>query len=229
MAPSPVNAALSKICDDPLDYLPCSKSLEYKKGDVIYGPDHACDTLYLVLAGVIKLTRFGTPGKEFLVDLYTTDDIFGGSGMLNVPDSAEEAVSFQKSRVMAWPVAEVEELIMRRPRLGIALLQVFGRRLTGLMQRAESLSFEPIDARLARSLVHFSERLGTAQPDGSVIMEPLTHELLAQYVGTSRESISVEMARLRKQGYVQYSRKAIVLYRDALKSWLKDRTPAQYL
>src|SRR5438445_5667878 len=159
MAPSPVNVPQEKICEDPLDYLPCSKTLEYRKGEIIYGPAHACDTLYLVLAGVIKLTRFGSPGKEFLVDLYTTDDIFGGSGILNVPDTAEEAVSFQKSRLMAWPIADVEELILRRPRLGVALLQVFGRRLTGLMQRAESLSFEPIDARLARSLIHFSQRL----------------------------------------------------------------------
>jgi CRP/FNR family transcriptional regulator len=185
--------------------------------------------LYLVLAGIIKLTRFGTPGKEFLVDLYTTDDIFGGSGILNIPDTAEEAVCFQRSRVMAWPIADVQDLILRRPRLGVALLQVFGRRLTGLMQRAESLSFESIDTRLARSLIHFSERLGAAQPDGSVIMEPLTHDLLAQYVGTSRELISVEMARLRRQGYVNYSRKAIILYRDALKAALNDKTSTQYL
>jgi CRP/FNR family transcriptional regulator len=227
MAPSPAYAAISKVSEDPLDYLPCSKTLEYKKGEAIYGPAHPCDTLYLVLAGIVKLTRFGNPEKEFLVDLYTTDDIFGGAGILNVPDTAEEVVCFQRCRLMAWPVADVEDLILRRPRLGVALLQVFGRRMTALMQRAESLSFEPIDIRLARSLIHFSEHLGAAQSDGSVIMEPLTHELLAQYVGTSRELISVEMASLRRRGYITYSRKAIVLYRDALKACLNDRLPVQ--
>jgi CRP-like cAMP-binding protein len=222
MVPSPVNVLQKKTCEDPLDYLPCSKALEYKKGDVIYGCNQACETLYLVLAGVVKLTRFGRSGKEFLVDLYTVDDIFGGSGILNIPDRGEEAVSFQRSRLMVWPSADVEALIIRRPRLGIALLQVFGRRLTGLIQRAESLSFEPIDARLARTLIRFSDRLGTVQPDGSVIMEPLTHELLAQYVSTSRELISVQMANFRRQGYIKYSRKGITLYRDALQAWLNE-------
>jgi CRP/FNR family transcriptional regulator len=201
--------------------------LEYKKGEVIYGRDTASDTLYLVLSGIVKLARFGRHGKELLVDLYTTDDFFGESGVLNVSDAGEEAVSFQRSTVMGWPSADVEGVIMRRPQLGVALLQVFGRRLIGLMQRAESLTSEPIEARLARTLIHFSERLGTAQPDGSVIMEPLTHELLAQYVSTSRELISVQMASFRREGYLKYSRKAIILHRDALQAWLNDMGSAQ--
>jgi CRP/FNR family transcriptional regulator, cyclic AMP receptor protein len=48
-------------------------------------------------------------------------------------------------------------------------------------------------------------------------MLPLTHETLAQYVGTSREIVTHYMNRLRRGGFVRYTRKNIVLYRDALK------------
>jgi len=116
---------------------------------------------------------------------------------------------------------------MKRPRLAVALLQAFGRRSLGFTQRIESLFFDPIDRRLARSLIRFSERLGVAQPDGTVIMEPLTHELLAQYVGTSREVVTCHMTNLRRLGYLQYSRKAITLHREALTSWLDERPPVQ--
>ena len=58
--------------------------------------------------------------------------------------------------------------------------------------------------------------------DGSVQMIPFTHELLSQYVGTSREIVTHYMNQFRRQGYLRYSRKGIMLYRDALREWLKQ-------
>jgi len=50
----------------------------------------------------------------------------------------------------------------------------------------------------------------------------LTHELLAQYVGTSRELVTSRMTNFRRQGYLQYTRKDITVYRDALRAWIRD-------
>ena len=74
-------------------------------------------------------------------------------------------------------------------------------------------------AGLARSLVRFSERLGTPEQDGSVRMAPLSHELLAEYVGTSREVVSHYMSEFRKRGYLSYSRKEILVYRNTWQEW----------
>jgi CRP-like cAMP-binding protein len=71
-------------------------------------------------------------------------------------------------------------------------------------------------------LIRFSERLGHRAEDGSVQMMPFTHELLSQYVGTSREIVTHYMNQFRRQGYLRYSRKGILLYRDALKEWLRQ-------
>jgi len=222
MATGPVNLASQKTLEDPLAYLPCSTIQQFKRGAVIYGHGRPCDSLYLVLAGAVKITRVADHGRQVLLDLYRTDEFFGEISLMNLSNEAEQAISHQKTTLMAWPTAAIEDLIVKRPRLAVALLQAFGQRLHGLTRRMESLFFDPIDRRLALSLIRFSERLGTAQPDGSVVMEPLTHELLAQYVGTSREVVNCHMTNLRRLGYVTYSRKAIVLYRDALIAWLKQ-------
>ena len=76
-----------------------------------------------------------------------------------------------------------------------------------------------IDRRLALALVRFAERFGKPQEDGGLKMEPLTHELLAQYVGTSRELITCHMAKLRQLGMLQYSRRSIVVYRHAMRDF----------
>jgi CRP/FNR family transcriptional regulator, cyclic AMP receptor protein len=123
---------------------------------------------------------------------------------------------------MAWGTQEIEEIIMKRPRLAVALLQIQVQRTLDLTYRIESFSADNIARRLARSLIRFSERLGTTDSDGSVRMAAFTHELLSQYVGTSREIVTHYMNQFRRMGYLQYSRRGIVLYRDAFQQWLRQ-------
>jgi len=99
-------------------------------------------------------------------------------------------------------------------------LQILVQRTMEFGHRIESFSLDNIARRLARSLIRFSERLGTPEQDGSVRLAPFTHELLSQYVGTSREIVTHYMNQFRRQGYLRYSRKGIVLYHDAFKEWL---------
>jgi CRP-like cAMP-binding protein len=73
-----------------------------------------------------------------------------------------------------------------------------------------------VERRLARSLLRFSERLGTPAEDGSVRMMPFSHAMLSRYIGTSREIVTQHMNRFRKRGYVTYTRQAIFLHRETL-------------
>jgi CRP/FNR family transcriptional regulator len=123
---------------------------------------------------------------------------------------------------MTWSTAEIEEIVMKRPRLAIALMQIMAQRTIDFTHRIESFSVDNIARRLARSLIRFSERLGVVEDDGSIHMVPFTHELLSQYVGTSREIVTHYMNQFRRDGYVKYSRKGIVLQRDAFRTWLRQ-------
>ena len=127
---------------------------------------------------------------------------------------------------MTWTTAEIEDIVMRRPRLAVALLHILVQRSIEFGHRIESFSLDNIARRLARTLIRFSERLGQSMEDGSIQMMPFTHELLSQYVGTSREIVTHYMNQFRRQGYLRYSRKGILLYRDAMKDWLRREASA---
>src|SRR5262249_2026830 len=133
----------------------------------------------------------------------------------------ERATALENTKLMTWTASEVEELAMRQPRLGIAFLQMLAQRTTEFARRIESLSADNVAQRLARCLISLSERMGTPQKDGSVRMVHFTHELLSEHIGTTRGIVSHHMVQFRKQGYLQYSRSGIVLYRDALHKWLR--------
>jgi len=161
-------------------------------------------------------------GHQVVVDIYQPDEFFGESALLNLPQRAEQATAMEGTKLMTWTTAEIEDIVTKRPRLAVALLQILVQRTIDFGQRIESFSVDNIARRLARSLLRFSERMGTSEPDGSVRMAPFTHEMLAQYVGTSREIVTHYMNQFRRQGYLRYSRKGIILYFDAFKEWLRQ-------
>ncbi len=223
MVTSPTTLAVpQKPLEDPLAHLPCSSILEYRKGQIIYNQDQPSNSLYLVIDGKVKVCRMAEDGRQVVVDIYQTDEFFGESAFLNSAAREEQALALENTKAMTWSTAEIEDLVVRRPRLAIALMQILVQRSVEFGHRIESFSVDNIARRLARSLIRFSQRLGRNGEDGSVQMMPFTHELLSQYVGTSREIVTHYMNQFRRQGYLRYSRKGIMLYRDALKEWLRQ-------
>lgn len=206
--------------EDVLAHLPISNTTDYAKRQVIYGPDQCPNSVYLVVMGKVGISQRAENGTELLLDIVKPEELFGESAFLGGVRRAERATALDHVRVMTWPIPEMEELVMKRPRLAVAMLQVLTQRNAELARRIESFATDSIERRLARSLLRFSERLGTPEEDGTVSMMPFTHGLLSRYIGTSREVVTQHMNRLRKQGYVSYSRHGILLHLDTLRTWL---------
>jgi CRP/FNR family transcriptional regulator len=206
--------------EDPLAHLPCSNILEFRKTQTIYNQERPSVGIYLIIDGNVKVCRTADDGRQVVVDVYQPDDFFGESALLGSSERNEMAVAIERTRVMSWSTPEIEDIATRRPKLAIALLQLLVQRSVEFGSRIESFSTDNISRRLARSLVRFSERLGTETEDGMIQLIPFTHELLSQYVGTSREIVTHFMNQFRRQGYLSYSRKGIMIRKDALNDWL---------
>ncbi|HXM40840.1 MAG TPA: Crp/Fnr family transcriptional regulator [Bryobacteraceae bacterium] len=215
-----VAAAAPNTLEDPLAHLPYSRIVEYKKSQLIYHQDQPSTSIYLVIGGRVKVARLADDGRQTIVDIYRTDDFFGESALLGLPRRPEQATALESARLMAWTAEQIDGIAQTRPRLAIALLQILVQRSLEYGHRIESFTLDNTGRRLARMLIRFSQRVGAPEPDGSRKIEPLTHELLAQYVGTSREIVTHYMNAFRRQGYLRYSRQGIVLYREAFDEWL---------
>src|ERR1700678_2979656 len=196
MAPAPQSTPL----EDPLAHLPCSTILEYRKGQTIYSQDQPSTSIYLVIDGKVKVCRLAEDGRQVVVDIYQPDEFFGESAFVGESQRSEVAVALESTKLMIWTINEIEDIATRRPKLAIALLQLLVQRSMDFGSRIESFSVDNIARRLARALIRFSERLGQETEDGSVQMIPFTHELLSQYVGTSREIVTHYMNKFRRQG-----------------------------
>jgi CRP-like cAMP-binding protein len=202
--------------EDPLANLPVSTIAEYSKGAVIYSPDSPSSNLYVVLSGIVKISRISPAGIKVILGVYRTDEIFGEASLAG-GGAADTATALQDTRVMSWPASEIQELALSRPGLSLALLQMVVARAAEVSKRIESFSLGNIEQRLAAALLFFARRLGGPGENGGRQMISFTHEFLAAYVGTSREIVTNYMNYFRRRGALRYSRKSIEVFEDALR------------
>jgi CRP/FNR family cyclic AMP-dependent transcriptional regulator len=222
----PIGAKLtgSREMEDALMYLPRKSVMDFRKGQTIFDENQPSRGLHLVVQGRVKVAIPLDDGCQTVVDIFTTDDFFGESSLLGSAKNMERAVALDNCTLMSWTAAEIEEQVEKQPRLGIALLQMLVKRNLDYEERLQSFALDKTPERVVRTLLRFSDRLGTRTDDGSVKIPPLTHQVISEYVGTSREIVTFQMNQLRQKGYLRYSRKAIQVYADALREHLREQT-----
>lgn len=213
----------SREMEDALMYLPRKGVTDYRKGHIIFDEHQPSKGLHLVVQGRVKVTVPLDDGTQTVVDIFTTDDFFGESSLLGSTHYSERATSLDNVTLMSWTSGEIEEQVEKQPRLGIALLQMLVKRGLDYEERLQSFALEKTPERVVRSLLRFADRLGTRTDDGSIKIPPLTHQVISEYVGTSREIVTFQMNQLRQKGYLRYSRKGIQVYTDALREHLNTQ------
>ncbi len=205
-------------------YLPRKGVTDYQKSQVIYDEHQPSNGLHLVVQGRVKVVIPLDNGAQTVVDIFTTDDFFGESSFLGAARYPERAIALDNVTLMSWSGSEIEEQVERQPRLGIALLQMLTKRGLEYEERLQSLALDKTPERVVRALLRFAGRLGSRMDDGSIRIPPLTHQLISEYVGTSREIVTFQMNHLRQKGCLRYSRKGIQVYADALREYLAAQT-----
>jgi CRP/FNR family cyclic AMP-dependent transcriptional regulator len=206
--------------------LPRKGLVEFKRNQIVYDRIQPSTGLYLIVEGRVKVSSTVDDGSLSLTDIHTAEEFFGESGLLGLTNVGQTATAIDNTMLMSWTTNEIESLIERQPKLGTALVQVMVERCLDCKERLQSFALEKTPSRVARSLLRFASRIGATQDDGSVRIPPLTHQAIAEYVGTSREIVTSQMNLLRQQGYLTYSRKGINIRTDALREYLQGEASA---
>lgn len=212
------------IGHDALNYLPSTRIVEFPRRSVIYEPTRPTSRLYLLLSGRVKILITSSTGVQMLLRVAVAEEFLGECSLVPVESGLREsAVVMDTAQVMSWAPEEVEERIEQEPRLAIALCEYFGRNNALVRDRITTISNCKTGPRVMTALVQLSRSIGSPTPQGALRITGLTHQAIAEYVGTSREIVTSEMNRLRRLGYVSYSRLHTDVYATALAEWMRQQ------
>lgn len=189
------------IHHDPLDHLTCVHSVQIRKGQPIYEPGSVY--IYAINTGRVKVVI-----GETVTAIYGENDLINLGALAG--NCSETAIALDDCKAWQWLAAHVIHKAETNPDLAIGLMQLAAQREAEASERVRVLATYSIRERLAIALLHFVAKFGLA--DGETrVLPPMTHELLGQYVGTSRERVTHHMNEFRRQGRIRFSRKGILL------------------
>ncbi|MGA7241251.1 MAG: Crp/Fnr family transcriptional regulator [Bryobacteraceae bacterium] len=207
--------------EDPLIYLPRKPVSERSKGRVIYDGENPSTNLYVVILGRVKISSLTGEGRQSVGRIVRAEGLFGESCLIGTSRHEESATALDNVMLMGWDRAEIEQRIEQEPRLGIALSQYLVHQCLELQDRIETMAVHKTPERVMLGLLQLATDLGTPMEDGSTRVAHLTHDTIAEFVGTSREIVSSQMNRLRRLGLIRYSRKNMDVYTQSMLEELK--------
>lgn len=182
------------------------------RGRTIYRPGEVNAALFLLKKGRVQIVRESADGKRLISAILGPETFFGEMALIGQrfpQDSAAEAV--EDALVCVLSRRDLEELIMKHPKVGLRFLEQISARLLDTEAIVEEFAFKSIPARLAGLLL----RLAPA-PDRTV---PASHQELADMVGTYRETATLTLNDFRSRGLVELGRRRVrILDPDGLEA-----------
>ena len=189
----------------------------FAKGAVLIQEGASGDTLYIVLDG--KLRAYGSHlanDREITYTTYGPGEFFGEMGLDGGPRSASVAATV--SSICALITRRtLEAHLAEHPAFAFELLTKVIRLARSATLSAKGMALSDVYGRLKLLL----ESNAVPQPDGTRrLLAPMTHKELAHHVGCAREMITIQLADLRKGGYIDARRGAeLVLLKPLPPRW----------
>ena len=176
-----------------------------QKGRVFYRPEEPGEVLFILKEGRVQLYRISPEGKKLVITTLGEHTLFGEMALLGTKMHNTFAEAVEDCLICVMSRTDLERLILSRPQVALRILEITGKRLRDAEERLESMAFKGIPARLASLLLRLSSEQNSDEVTG------LTHQDLAESVGTYRETATQVLNDLKSQGLIEIGRKRIQL------------------
>ena len=188
-----------------------SHMTSYRKHESICFPGQRSDMVYLLKQGRVKISRVNEKGQEATICLLEPGEIFGEVEALGGMPRETLVQALEPVLVCEIKRKNFESFLDLCPTVGIRILKTVGRRLQQVESKFSDLVFHSAPARLAKLLLQLSESMGKRDHDTIRLNVRLTHQNLANLIGTSRETVSALLGQFQRQGLLIQDRRQICL------------------
>jgi CRP-like cAMP-binding protein len=189
----------------------------YGEGEIIYRSGAPADGLFILAAGKVKVLRPSLEGAEVLIDVVAAGAMFGSIAALGHTTYPDTAQALTVSCVLRISAAEFRDLLEEHPEIALAVLDDLALRLEHAQQSVRRLAGGTVEQRVASTLLALADKVGEPRGDTVILQLPLTRSDLAAMTGTTTESTSRTLSKLRRQGIIETGRRwTAVVDREAL-------------
>jgi CRP/FNR family transcriptional regulator, nitrogen oxide reductase regulator len=183
----------------------------YRPREVVFEETEPAHWFCIVRSGRVKIVRQSRAGKDVVLDVLGPGEPFGGVAAIEGRPYPASAQTIEPTVVLKLPSDAVRALSERYPAIIREMALMMGRRLRMAHDSVASLAVDPVDARLAATLLRLGEREGERGPNAVSLPFHLTRQTLADMTGTTVETTIRTLSRWLKDGLVRDDGERLVL------------------
>jgi CRP/FNR family cyclic AMP-dependent transcriptional regulator len=186
---------------------------DYKKGEQIISEYEEAKGVFFVLSGIVKLTKQDEQGNEIIVCIKKKGEIFAEACLFNHKAKCYPATArmIQAGTIYFLNTDDLEAELIKSPELAVQMIRYMSEQLRDMTSILRDVALLDVYAKTIKTLERLAGRFGSKVSNRMHIEIPLTVQEIASLVGTSRESISRVLSRLKKDEVIKVQGKKIII------------------
>jgi len=195
----------------------------YTKGSEILTQDTPGDSLYVIISGIAKVSMHDPHGRKNALTYLNRGDAFGEISVFAGENCTADVTAFSDLSVAVLSKDKMIEITKNLPHLAYSIIQSLCERIRYADSIINDLAFKNMEGRVAAKILSLADKFGQKVSGGIVIDLSLTHNELAELVGTNRETVTKTISRFRKEGSIDIQDSGMLIRDiDMLAAWAKQ-------
>ncbi len=193
---------------------------KYKRRQIIFVEGEPGEAIYIIMSGKVKLTKNTECGKELILGIRQPGETFAEVVLFDGGPYPATAEVIEDAEIGLLRNKDVELLVKNNSGISIALIKTMSQRLRSAQQKLRDLALKDTLGGMANTLTRLAKEHGTKTDEGILINLNLTHQDLANFIGTSRESANRFISDLKKSKIISVDKgKITILDMKKLREW----------
>ena len=192
---------------------------EVRRRQVIYIPGDPGQSIYFLNGGRVKISKVTRDGRELTLAYRVPGQIFGELCLGDGEPREEMAEAMENALITELERDVFEKQVRQNPALAFELMRISNQRRQDVENKVARLIFRDVNAKLADLLIQLGREYGVEDSRGTLVAIKITHQEMANLIGSTRETVSLTLSQFKKQGLIGMDgRKVIVMDFDGLKA-----------
>jgi len=191
-------------------------SEHYPRGKAIFSAGAAGKNVYFLRSGKVKIKQLSPIGREVILWFCLPGEIFGLAEVARGGGRVVSAQACDASEVLAVSQENFRHVLLEHPQLAMLSMQVLAARLRLLGEMLVNLVSDDVNTRIAKLILRLSSRYGMRAGKEVLLSIPLTHQEIADMVGTTRQTVTSTLSSLKRQGVLSIDNRRIHIESEEL-------------
>ncbi len=187
----------------------------YLKNTIIITEGDASTSLYAVCSGKANAISISPDGRQIILNTFRSGDYFGEMSFIDAEPRCATVETRKLTRMLILSRDQFSHILLSNPETSFRLMKGLLGKLRKATSQIEDLVFSDVYGRVSRLLLH----LAKPRNDMRMIEEKLTHQEIADMVGSSREMVSRILKELSVGEYIAIKKKVITIKKELPYSW----------